>query len=382
MPLKYTEEHEIFRRSLKKFFANEVTPHALEWKEKGNVPREIWKKMGAQGFIGYWAPPEYGGSGLDFSYSVVLLEEMTGTSSDLSLNIGVHNDVALPYIIHSGSEEQKKKYVPPACSGDCIMAIAMTEPGAGSDLQAIRATAIRKGDHYVINGQKTFISNGYNCDLAIVAVKTDPKADPPHTGVSLILVEAGTPGFTKGRKLDKMGVKAADTAELSFEDCKVPVENLLGAEGTGFYTLMRNLQQERLIGAIGAVLGAENVLNLTIDYTKTREAFGRPICKFQYNAFKIVEMATEIEMAKTFTYKLIDQFLDGEDITKAVSMAKWYNSELVNRVAYNCVQLHGGYGYMMEYAVAHAYVDARLQTIAAGTTEIMKLIIARMMGLL
>ncbi|MDD5224375.1 MAG: acyl-CoA dehydrogenase family protein [bacterium] len=381
MPLKYTEEHEIFRTSLRKFFEKEVTPHAMEWKEKGDVPREIWKKMGAQGFIGYWAPPEYGGSGLDFSYSVILLEEMTGTSSDLSLNIGINNDVALPYLLHSGSEEQKKKYMPRACAGDLICAIAMTEPGAGSDLQSIRTTAIRKGDHYVVNGQKTFISNGYHCDLAIVAVKTNPKADPPYTGISLILIEAGTPGFTKGRKLEKMGIRAADTAELSFEDCQVPVGNLLGEEGSGFMTLMHNLQQERLVSAIGSVLASERALATTIEYTKTREAFGRPICKFQHNAFKIVEMATEVEMAKTFTYKLIDRFLDGEDITKAVSMAKWYNSEMLNRVCYQCVQLHGGYGYMMEYSIAHDYLDARVQTIAAGTTEIMKVIISKMMGL-
>jgi acyl-CoA dehydrogenase len=382
MPLIYTDEHEIFRRSLRKFFEAEVKPNVEQWRKQGFIPREIWKKMGAQGFIGYWLPPEFGGSGLDFSYSVVLSEEMVIASSDLGVNIGVHNDVALPYIAHSGTEEQKKKYLPPACTGDCIVSIAMTEPGAGSDLASIRSTAIRKGDHYIINGQKTFISNGYACDLAIVAVKTDPKANPPHTGVSLVLVENGTPGFTKGRKLEKMGLHAADTAELSFEDCQVPVTNLLGAEGGGFFTLMQNLQQERLMGAIGAIVGAEHILQATIEYTKTREAFGRPICKFQHNAFKIVEMATEIEMAKTFTYKLIDEYLDGKDIVKTVSMAKWYNSELVNRVAYNCVQLHGGYGYMMEYEVAHAYVDARMQTIAAGTTEIMKLIISRLMGLL
>ncbi|MCX5866003.1 MAG: acyl-CoA dehydrogenase family protein [Proteobacteria bacterium] len=382
MPLIYTEEHEIFRRSLRKFFDTEVIPQVEHWRKQGFIPREIWKKMGAQGFIGYWLPPEFGGSGLDFSYSVVLSEEMIRSSSDLGVNIGVHNDVALPYIAHSGTEEQKKKYLPPACTGDCIVAIAMTEPGAGSDLASIRSTAIRKGDHYIVNGQKTFISNGYFCDLAIVAVKTDPKADPPHTGVSLILVEAGTPGFTKGRKLEKMGLHAADTSELSFEDCKIPVGNLLGVEGGGFFTLMQNLQQERLMGAIGAILGAQQILETTIEYTKTREAFGRPICKFQHNAFKIVEMATEIEMARTFTYKLIDEYLDGKDIVKAVSMAKWYNSELVNRVAYQCVQLHGGYGYMLEYPVAQAYLDARMQTIAAGTTEIMKLIIARLMGLL
>ena len=382
MPLVYTEEHEIFRKSLKKFFENEVTPHVEEWRKQGYIPREIWKKMGGQGFIGFWADPEYGGSGLDFSYSIVLTEEMLFSSGDLSLNIQVHNDIAMPYIALSGTEAQKKKYLPPACSGDLICAIAMTEPGAGSDLAAIRTTAIRDGDSYVVNGQKTFISNGYFCDLAIVAAKTDPKADPPHTGVSLVLVENGTPGFTKGRKLEKMGLKAADTAELSFEDCRIPADNLLGMEGGGFYILMQNLQQERLMGALGAVLGAEEILKGTIEYAQTREAFGKPICKFQHNAFKIVEMATEIDLAKTYTYKLIDDFIDGKEIVKPVSMAKWYNSELLNRVAYHCVQLHGGYGYMLEYPISHAYMDARMQTIAAGTTEIMKTIIARLMGLL
>ena len=382
MPLQYTEEHEIFRKSLRKFLDNEVNPHIFEWKEQNKIPREIWTKMGAQGFIGFWVEPEYGGSGLDFSFSVVMMEEMNSSSRDLSLCLGVHNDIAMPYIAHNGTEEQKKKYLPKACTGESIMAIAMTEPGAGSDLANIRSTAVKDGKEWVINGQKTFISNGYNCDVAIVAVKTDPKVQPAWKGVSLIIVENGTPGFTKGRKLEKMGVNAADTAELSFEDCRVPLENLLGQEGGGFKVLMRNLQQERLVGAFGAILMAEHILDMTVEYATTREAFGRPIASFQANAFRLAELATEIQMAKTFTYKIIDDHLDGKDIEKEVSMAKWYNAELVNRMAYYGVQLHGGYGYMLEYPVAHAYLDVRLQTIAAGTTEIMKTIIARRMGLM
>lgn len=382
MPLQYTEEHEIFRKSLRKFLDNEVNPHIFEWKEQSKIPREIWTKMGAQGFIGFWVDPEYGGSGLDFSFSVVMMEEMNSSSRDLSLCLGVHNDIAMPYIAHSGTEEQKKKYLPKACTGESIMAIAMTEPGAGSDLASIRATAVKDGNEWVINGQKTFISNGFNCNVVIVAVKTDPKIQPAWKGVSLIIVEEGTPGFTRGRKLEKMGVNAADTAELSFEDCRVPLDNLLGQEGGGFKVLMRNLQQERLVGAFGAILMAEHILNITVDYAKTREAFGRPIASFQANAFRLAELATEIQMAKTFTYKIIDDHIDGKDIEKEVSMAKWYNSELVNRMAYYGVQLHGGYGYMLEYPIAHAYLDVRLQTIAAGTTEIMKTIIARRMGLM
>ena len=382
MPLQYTEEHEIFRKSIRKFLDNEVNPHIFEWKEQEKIPREIWKKMGEQGFIGFWVEPEYGGSGLDFSFSVVMMEEMNSSSRDLSLCLGVHNDIAMPYIAHSGTEEQKKKYLPKACSGESIMSIAMTEPGAGSDLANIRATAVKDGNEWVINGQKTFISNGYNCDVTIVAVKTDTKVQPAWKGVSLIIVEDGTPGFTKGRKLEKMGVNAADTAELSFEDCRVPLENILGKEGGGFKVLMRNLQQERLVGAFGAILMAEHILGMTVEYATTREAFGRPIASFQANAFRLAELATEIQMAKTFTYKIIDDHLDGKDIEKEVSMAKWYNSELVNRMAYYGVQLHGGYGYMLEYPIAHAYLDVRLQTIAAGTTEIMKTIIARRMGLM
>ena len=338
--------------------------------------------MGSMGLLGYCFDEKYGGQNADFLYSVVMNEEMPKVGiSGFAMGISVHNDVAIPYIANSGSEEQKMRWLPKCCSGEIICALGMTEPGAGSDVAAIRTTAVKEGDHYVINGQKTFITNGYMCDLVVLACKTNPKADPPYTGISLIVVEDGTEGFSRGRKLEKMGGRASDTAELHFEDCRVPAENLLGAEGAGFLVLMQNLQQERLVTAIGTITIADTMLKMTIEYCKSREAFGRPISKFQYNTFKLVEMATEIEMARTFTYSLIDDYLAGEDITLKCSMAKWYNSELANRVAYDCVQLHGGYGYMLEYPIAKLYTDIRGSTIAAGTTEVMKGIIGKMIGL-
>jgi len=378
----FHEEHEIFRRSLRSFLEKEVKPHLDEWRKNRQVPREVWRKMGDQGFIGYWLDEKYGGVGADFVYSLVLIEELhRAGESGLAAGMGVHNDIVMPYIDMLGNEEQKVRWLPKCCTGEYIASIGMTEPGAGSDLQAIRTTAMRDGDHYVINGQKTFITNGYYCDLIVLAVKTDPRAQPPYKGVSLIVVEDGTPGFIKSRKLDKMGLHSSDTAELFFEDCRVPVTNLLGREGDGFVPMMRNLQQERLVSCIGSVLSAEGMLAITIDYCKTRTVFGKPISKHQHNAFKIVEMATEIEMAKDFTYHLVLDHLEKKDITKKVSMAKWYNAELANRVAYHCVQLHGGYGYMDEYPICRAALDVRMGSIAAGTTEVMKTIIARMMGL-
>lgn len=378
----FHEEHEIFRHSLRSFLEKEVKPHLDEWRKNRQVPREVWRKMGDQGFIGYWLDEKYGGVGADFVYSLVLIEELQRAGeSGLAAGMGVHNDIVMPYIDMLGNEEQKVRWLPKCCTGEYIASIGMTEPGAGSDLQAIRTTAIRDGDHYVINGQKTFITNGYYCDLIVLAVKTDPRAQPPYKGVSLIVVEDGTPGFIKSRKLDKMGLHSSDTAELFFEDCRVPVTNLLGREGDGFVPMMRNLQQERLVSCIGSVLSAEGMLAITIDYCKMRTVFGKPISKHQHNAFKIVEMATEIEMAKDFTYHLVLDHLEKKDITKKVSMAKWYNAELANRVAYHCVQLHGGYGYMDEYPICRAALDVRMGSIAAGTTEVMKTIIARMMGL-
>jgi acyl-CoA dehydrogenase len=378
----FREEHEIFRRSLRSLLEKEAKPYQDEWRKNRQIPREIWHKMGEQGFIGYWLDEKYGGAGADFIYSVVLIEELHRSGAwGLATAIGVHNDITMPYIEMLGTEEQKLRWLPKCCRGECIAAIGMTEPGAGSDLQAIRTAAVRDGDDYVINGQKTFITNGYYCDLIVLAVKTDPKAQPPHKGVSLIVVENGTPGFIKGRKLEKMGLHSSDTAELFFEDCRVPSGNLLGKEGDGFVPMMRNLQQERLVGALGAILSAEHMLEITIEYCKSRSVFGRPISRHQHNAFKIVEMATEIEMAKDFSYHLVGDHLERKDITKKVSMAKWYNSELANRVAYQCVQLHGGYGYMEEYQICRDALDVRMGSIAAGTTEVMKMIVARMMGL-
>lgn len=378
----FREEHEIFRRSLRHFLEKEVIPFLGEWRKNRQIPREIWRRMGEQGFIGYWLDEKYGGVGADFVYSVVLIEEMHRAGAwELAAAMGVHNDITMPYIDLLGTEEQKMRWLPKCCAGEYICAIGMTEPGAGSDLQAIRTTAIKAGDEYVINGQKTFITNGYYCDLIVLAVKTDPRMQPPYKGISLIVVEDGTPGFIKSRKLEKMGLHASDTAELFFEDCRVPASNLLGKEGEGFIPMMRNLQQERLVSALGAVLSAERMLEITINYCQNRSVFGKPISRHQHNAFKIVEMATEIEMAKDFTYHLIGDHLEKKDITKKVSMAKWYNAELANRVAYNCVQLHGGYGYMEEYEICRHALDVRMSSIAAGTTEVMKMIIARLMGL-
>ena len=378
----FSEDHEIFRRSLRSLLEKEAKPHIEEWRKNRRVPREIWEKLGEQGFIGYWLDEKYGGVGANFIYSLVLIEELNRSGAiGLAANLEIHNDVAMPYMDMLGTEEQRMRWLPKCCTGEYIAAIGMTEPGAGSDLQAIRTTAVKDGDSYVINGQKTFITNGYYCDIIVLVVKTDTHAQPPYKGISLIVVENGTPGFIKSRKLEKMGCHDSDTAELFFEDCRVPASNLLGKEGDGFIPMMRNLQQERLVACLSSILIAERILEMTVEYCKTRLVFGKPISKHQHNAFKIVEMATEIEMAKDFTYHLVEEHLAKKDITKKVSMAKWYNSELANRVAYHCVQLHGGYGYMEEYDICRRAVDVRMNTIVAGTTEVMKSIVARMMGL-
>ncbi|MEA3223718.1 MAG: acyl-CoA dehydrogenase family protein [Thermodesulfobacteriota bacterium] len=376
----YTQEHKIFRESARKFFEKEVAPHADEWENDGIVSREIWKKFGEQGFLCPWVPEEYGGVGADFLYSVILAEESVHGNCT-GFFFPLHSDVVVPYIYNFGNEEQKKRWLPGCITGDIITAVAMTEPGTGSDLGAIRTTAIKDGDHYIINGQKTFISNGILCDLVIVAAKTDPKTDSPYAGVSLIVVEDGTPGFEKGRNLDKIGLHSQDTAEMAFVDCKVPAENLLGEEGQGFYYLMKELQQERIVCAIGSQIGAEAALNLTIDYTKSREAFGRPISRFQYISFELAKMATEVELGRTFVDSLIIDHMEGKEIVKKASMAKYWICEMFNRVAGECLQFHGGYGYMEEYPIARIFRDARVQTIYAGTSEIMLLIISRMMGL-
>ncbi len=377
----YTEDHEIFRRTFKKFVEKEIAPHVEEWHEKREVPKSIWKKMGDQGYLSPWLDEEYGGAGVGFEYSVIIGEELSKVDVGFAVGVGVHGDIIVPYIASYGTEEQKRKWLPGCCAGDTIMAIGMTEPNTGSDVQAIKTTAIKDGDHYVINGQKTFISNGILAGLVLLACKTDPKADPPHKGVSLIVVEDGTPGFIKSRKLNKLGLHSQDTAELYFEDCRVPVANLIGEEGKGFIYMMQKLQQERLVTVISAQAAAERLVEDAVEYAKTRTAFGRPIGKFQHNAFKLVEMATEVELGRAFLDSLLVDHLEGKDIVKKVSMAKWWHSEMVNRVAYHCLQIHGGYGYMDEYPVSRYYRDVRMLNIAAGTTEIMKEIIARQMGL-
>lgn len=377
--IQYSEEHNIFRDMVRKFMANEVTPFADEWEEAGIVPRSIWKKMGEQGFLCMDVPEAYGGLGADFLYSVILTEEIA-TTRQRGLAASLHNDVVVPYITNFGSEEQKHAYLPGCVSGDIITAVAMTEPGAGSDLAGIRTTAVEQGDEVVLNGQKTFISNGIIADLVIVVAK-DPSIENPHKGIDLYIVESGTPGFEKGRNLKKIGWHSQDTAELFFTDCKIPKKNRLGEKGSGFISLMKNLQQERLSVVIGAVAAAEYILELAVSYVKERTAFGKPISKFQNTQFKIAEMATEVKLGRTFLDKLVVDHIEGKEIVKEVSMAKYWTTEMAARVADQTLQLHGGYGYMEEYAIAREWRDVRVMSIFAGTSEIMKTIIAKSMGL-
>ena len=377
--LQFTEEHNIFRDSLRKFLEKEITPHAEEWEEAGIVPREIWKKMGDQGFLCMNVPEEYGGLGADWLYSVIMIEEMPRTTIS-GVAASLHSDVVVPYITAFGSEDLKHKYLPGCVSGDIITAIAMTEPNAGSDLAGIRTTAKEDGDDIILNGQKTFISNGILCDLVIVVAKDVDETDP-HRAVNLYLVEAGTPGFEKGRNLNKIGWHSQDTAELFFTDCRIPKTNRLGEKGGGFYMLMEKLQQERLVTSIGAVAAANMIIEETIKYVKERTAFGKPISKFQNTQFRIVEMATDVKLGKTFVDKLIADHMEGKNIVTEVSMAKFWCTEMAKRVADGCLQLYGGYGYMEEYSIARAWRDMRVMSIFAGTNEIMKVVAARFMGL-
>ena len=376
----YTQEHQIFRESIRRYFEKEVTPHVETWEKAGIVPKEVWQNFGRQGFLCPWLPEIYGGVDADLLYSLISVEESAKTHFSGFLFF-LHSDIIVPYIEAFGSEEQKHRWLPGCATGDIITAIAMTEPGTGSDLAAIRTTAVRNGDHYVLNGQKTFISNGINCDLVIVVAKTDPGAKPAHAGISLLVVEEGTPGFEKGRNLDKIGFHSQDTAEMAFVDCRVPVKNLLGQEGKGFYYLMKKLQQERLMTTIGAQVMAEEALRLTIDFAKSREAFGRPIGRFQYISFELAKLATDVELGRTFLESLILDHMEGREIVQKVSMAKYWIAEMLNRVVERGVQFHGGYGYMEEYPIARLFRDARVYTIFAGTSEIMLLIISRYLGL-
>ena len=339
----------------------------------------MWRKAGERGLLCFDVAEAYGGAGIsDFRYNMVLAEE-SARAGATGPGFAVHSDIIVPYISSLGTEEQKQRWLPGCVSGDLVTAIAMTEPGAGSDLQGIRTTAVDAGDHYVLNGSKTFISNGILSDLVIVVCRTDP--DAGHQGISLLVVERGMEGFERGRNLDKMGLHAQDTAELSFTDVRVPKANLLGTEGSGFISLMENLPQERIsIGCI-AVAAVEHVLDLCLAYAKEREAFGRPIGTFQHNRFVLAEMATEAHIARVFINDCVLRLNAGEVDTALASMAKWWTTELQKRVVDAGVQLHGGYGYMNEYPISRAYTDSRIQTIYGGTTEIQKEIIGRMLGL-
>jgi acyl-CoA dehydrogenase len=376
----FTEEHELFRTQVRRLVETEIVPKIPQWNRDGMSDRESWRKLGAAGFLGANAPAEYGGGGVDFLYDAIVVEEIARVRAH-GLMMGLHSDICMPYIASYGSEAQKRRYLPGACSGDLILAIAMTEPGTGSDLAAVQTTARRDGDSWVLNGAKTFISNGQISDAVIVVAKTDPKAKPAHRGVSLIMVERDTPGFVRGRKLDKLGFKGQDTSELFFEDCRVPIANLLGNEGQGFKMLMDKLAQERLTTAVGSLASARRCLDDTVAYTKQRRAFGQPIAGFQNTQFKLAEMETEIEVGQAFVDRCLVAHVRGDELAAEASMAKWWVTDLLKKVASQCLQLHGGYGFMMEFPVATDYADAAIQSIYAGTNEIMKVIIARRMGL-
>ncbi len=378
--LYLTEEHELFRRSLRRFLEKEAKPFFEQWERERKIPKSFWRKMGDQGFLCPMVPEEYGGAGVDFGYSVVVNEELERIGSGM-VGIGLHNDIVVPYLVSYGSEEQKQRWLPKCVTGETITAIAMTEPGAGSDLAGVRTTAIRDGDAYILNGQKTFITNGIQAGLVVVVCKTDPNAHPPHKGMSLLVVEEGTPGFTRGRQLEKIGQHSQDTAELFFDDCRVPASNLLGQEGMGFRYLMEKLQQERLLVAIAAQVAMEESLRVTKHYVLQRKAFGQPISKFQNTRFKIAEMATQVAVSRAFLDQLIARHIAGEDIVTEVSMAKWWSTDVAKHVIAECLQLHGGYGYMEEYEIARRYRDIAVMSIYAGTNEIMKTIIAKNLGL-
>ena len=378
-PSIYEQEHEDFRATVRAFMEKEVVPHHDQWERDGQVSREVWLRAGEQGLLCFDVDEEYGGAGVkDFRYNAIVAEEITRVGTG-GLGFPVHTDVIVPYISSLATPEQKQRWLPSLVSGELISAIAMTEPGAGSDLQGIRTTAVDKGDHYVLNGSKTFISNGIISDLVIVVARTDP--DAGHQGISLLVVERGMPGFERGRNLEKLGLKAQDSAELFFDNVAVPKENLLGAEGSGFISLMVNLPQERLSIAAIAVAAIEHVLDLSLSYVKEREAFGKPIGKFQHNRFVLAEMATEAHIARVFVNDCILKLNAGEVDASLAAMAKWWTTELQKKIVDQGLQLHGGYGYMTEYPIAKAYADSRIQTIYGGTTEIQKEIIGRSLGL-
>lgn len=373
----YQEEHELFRSSFRRWVDTEIVPHHLQWERDGITPRSVFEMAGANGFLALQAPAEFGGGGTgDFRFNAVIGEEVMAAGVPGSLNgITLHNDITLPYFLETTTEEQKARWLPGICDGSLVTAVAMTEPGIGSDLAGMSTSAVRHGDTYVVNGSKTFITNGIHADLVITAVKTDPSAK--HQGISLMVLERGMKGFERGRNLEKVGIHAQDTAELFFHDVEVPAANLLGDEGQGFSLLVRNLAQERLSIAIAGIAGARAALDWTLTYTKDRKAFGQAIAQFQNTKFRLAEMATEVEVSQAFVDRCIEALNAGSLTVEEAAMAKWWCTELLKRSVDTGVQLHGGYGYMVEYPIARAFCDARITTIYGGTTEIMKEIIGR-----
>jgi alkylation response protein AidB-like acyl-CoA dehydrogenase len=376
----YETEHAEFRDMVRGWLEKNVAPFHAEWEKAGIVPRDVWTSGGAQGLLGFDIEERFGGGGVrDFRYNAVVNEEVTRIGGS-GVGFTLHNDVVAPYLRELATEEQKQRWLPRFCAGELITAIAMTEPGTGSDLQGITTTARKDGDGWLLNGSKTFITNGINADLVIVVARTDPDA-PASKGISLLAVERDMPGFSRGRNLEKVGLKAQDTAELFFDDVRIPAENLLGTENRGFYHLMENLPQERLSIAVGAVASAERVLELTREYVGGRTAFGKPVGSFQNTRFVLAELHTEATIARTFVDECVRQHNAGELSAVDAAMAKWWTTELQNKVADRCLQLHGGYGYMDEYPVSKAWRDSRVQSIYGGTNEIMKEIIGRSLGL-
>ena len=376
----FTDDHEMFREAYRSFVERSLVPRREEWEAAGIVSRDVWEEAGAAGFLAFDTPEEYGGPGVkDFRYNLVVVEELARAGA-MATGAGftLHSDVALPYFLRYCNDEQKQRWLPGMANGTLITAIAMTEPAMGSDLAGMQTTAIRDGDTYLLNGSKTFITNGINSDLVIVAAKTDPTQR--HKGMSLLVVERDMEGFERGRNLDKIGLHAQDTAELFFNDVRVPAENLLGEEGTGFLQLVANLPQERLGIAAAGIAHGRAAFDQTLQYTKERTAFGQPIGSFQNSRFKLAEMATELEIGQTFVDRCVMENNAGTLTAETASMAKWWCTELQKRVMDACLQLHGGYGYMLEYPIAHAYLDARITTIYGGTTEIMKEVIGRSLG--
>jgi alkylation response protein AidB-like acyl-CoA dehydrogenase len=374
----FEPEHELFRESYRAFLDRHVAPYHDEWEKAKVVDRAVWLEAGKQGFLGMAVPEQYGGGGNpDFRYNAIITEETTAGRYS-GIGFPLHNDVVAPYLLRLATEKQKQRWLPKFCTGELITAIAMTEPGAGSDLQGIKTRAVKQDGHYVLNGSKTFITNGINSDLVIVVAQTDPAQGA--RGFSLLVVERGMAGFERGRHLDKIGLDAQDTAELSFTDVKVPAENLLGEEGRGFIYLMQNLPQERIGIAVTAAAAMETVLEHTVQYTKERKAFGKSIGSFQNSRFLLAELATETTVVRIMVDEFIRLHLEEKLSPEQAAMAKWYSTEKQVHLIDRCLQLHGGYGYMREYPIARAYLDARVQTIYGGATEIMKEIIGRSLG--